>query len=135
MSKLSISGLYRPEFEKDSCGFGLIAQMDGKASHWLVKTAIQSLGRLTHRGAISADGKTGDGCGLLMKMPRDYMRAKADAANIKLDEHFAVGLVFLSKDKKTTQQWRELLTDSSPNKAMYNPTHAPYVCGWHHSHR
>ena len=109
MSKLSIGGLYRPEFEKDSCGFGLIAQMDGQASHWLVKTAIQSLGRLTHRGAVSADGKTGDGCGLLMKMPCEYMRAKADAADIKLAEHFAVGLVFLSKDKKTAQQWREVL--------------------------
>ena len=109
MSKLSISGLYRPEFEKDSCGFGLIAQMDGKASHWLVKTAIQSLGRLTHRGAISADGKTGDGCGLLMKMPRNYMRAKADAADIKLAEHFAVGVVFLSRDKRMAQQWREVL--------------------------
>ena len=109
MSKLSIGGLYRPEFEKDSCGFGLIAQMDGQASHWLVKTAIQSLGRLTHRGAVSADGKTGDGCGLLMKMPCEYMRAKADAADIKLAEHFAVGVVFLSKDKKTAQQWREVL--------------------------
>ena len=44
-------GLYRPEFERDSCGFGLIAQLDGKSSHWLVRTAIESLARLTHRGA------------------------------------------------------------------------------------
>ena len=110
MSKLLTNGLYRPEFEKDSCGFGLITQMDGKASHWLVKTAIQSLGRLTHRGAISADGKTGDGCGLLMKMPLDYMRAKADAADISLAEHFAVGVVFLSQDEKIARQWREVLS-------------------------
>ena len=55
-------GLYRPSFEKDSCGFGLIAQMDGKASHWLVQTAINSLACLTHRGAVAADQKTGDGC-------------------------------------------------------------------------
>ena len=109
MSKLLSKGLYRPEFEKDSCGFGLITQMDGQASHWLVKTAIQSLGRLTHRGAISADGKTGDGCGLLMKMPLDYMRAKADAADIHLAEHFAVGMVFLSKDQKIARQWQEVL--------------------------
>ena len=109
MSKLLTKGLYRPEFEKDSCGFGLITQMDGQASHWLVKTAIQSLGRLTHRGAVSADGKTGDGCGLLMKMPLDYMRAKADAAGINLTEHFAVGVVFLSKDKKIAKQWQEIL--------------------------
>jgi glutamate synthase (NADPH/NADH) large chain len=52
--------LYRPEFERDSCGFGLIAQMDNQASHWLVKTSINSLARLTHRGAVAADGKSGD---------------------------------------------------------------------------
>ena len=53
--------MYRPEFEKDNCGFGLIVQMDNNPSHWLVKTAIGALTRLTHRGAIAADGKTGDG--------------------------------------------------------------------------
>ena len=51
-------GLYREAFERDSCGFGLIANLDDQASHWLVKTAIASLGRLTHRGAVAADGKT-----------------------------------------------------------------------------
>ncbi|MCP4410457.1 MAG: hypothetical protein GY807_22485 [Gammaproteobacteria bacterium] len=71
----STTGLYRHEFEKDGCGFGLIAQMDGVASHWLVRTAIQSLGRLTHRGAITADGKTGDSCGILLKKPEAFLRA------------------------------------------------------------
>ena len=60
------AGMYRPAFEKDNCGFGLIAHMDGRPSHWLVDTAIGSLNRLTHRGAVAADGKSGDGCGLLM---------------------------------------------------------------------
>ena len=71
-------GLYRPEFEKDNCGFGLITQMDNKPSHWLIETAIEALGNLTHRGAIGADGKTGDGCGLLMKKPDGFFR---DIAN------------------------------------------------------
>ncbi|MHB1706910.1 MAG: hypothetical protein ACYCSH_12845, partial [Acidithiobacillus sp.] len=53
--------LYSPEFERDSCGFGLIAQLDNQASHYIVATAISSLARLTHRGAVAADGKTGDG--------------------------------------------------------------------------
>ena len=57
------SSLYQSRFEKDSCGFGLIANLDDRASHWLVETAITALQRLTHRGAIAADGKTGDGCG------------------------------------------------------------------------
>ncbi len=90
-------GLYRPSFEKDSCGFGLIAHMDGEPSHWLVQTAIDALARLTHRGAVAADGKTGDGCGLLMKMPDCFMRAVADEAGIRLAERYATGIVFLSR--------------------------------------
>jgi glutamate synthase (NADPH/NADH) large chain len=62
-------GLCRVAYEKDSCGFGLIASLDDRASHWVLQTAISSLNRLTHRGAIAADGKTGDGCGLLIKQP------------------------------------------------------------------
>ncbi|MCC5796025.1 MAG: glutamate synthase large subunit [Methylophaga sp.] len=91
-------GLYRPEFERDNCGFGLIAQMDGKPSHWLVKTAIEALGNLTHRGAIGADGKTGDGCGLLLKKPDSFFQAVAAELGFTLAERYAVGMVFLSQD-------------------------------------
>jgi glutamate synthase (NADPH/NADH) large chain len=66
------AGLFDPAYERDSCGFGLIANLDDQASHWVVRTAIQSLNRLTHRGAIAADGKTGDGCGLLLKKPTAF---------------------------------------------------------------
>ncbi|HWL62839.1 MAG TPA: glutamate synthase large subunit [Steroidobacteraceae bacterium] len=91
-------GLYREAYEKDSCGFGLIANLDDQASHWLVKTAIASLGRLTHRGAVAADGKTGDGCGLLLKKPEKFLRAVARESGIKLAPLFAAGNVFLSTD-------------------------------------
>ncbi len=97
-SKLKASGLYRPEFEKDSCGFGLIAQMDDEPSHWLVSTSIGALARLTHRGAVAADGKTGDGCGLLMKKPDAFLRAKATGLGIELSDLYAVGMIFLSKE-------------------------------------
>ncbi|HJP26165.1 MAG TPA: hypothetical protein QF550_02470, partial [Arenicellales bacterium] len=70
-------GLYRPEFEKDNCGFGLIANMDGEPSHWVVKTAVESLVNLTHRGAVAADRKSGDGCGLLLNKPDKFLRAAA----------------------------------------------------------
>ena len=53
--------LYDPAFDRDSCGFGLIANIDDEQSHWVVETAIAALTRLTHRGAVAADGKTGDG--------------------------------------------------------------------------
>ncbi|KKM66446.1 hypothetical protein LCGC14_1481060, partial [marine sediment metagenome] len=99
-------GLYRPQFEKDNCGFGLIAQMDDKASHWLIETAVEALGNLTHRGAIGADGKTGDGCGLLLKKPDGFFKAIAAEHGYQLSSHYAVGMVFLSTDEakaKTAQ--------------------------------
>ena len=73
-------GLYKDAYERDSCGFGLIASLDDEPSHWLVQTAMASLNRLTHRGAIAADGKTGDGCGLLLKKPEKFLRAVAAEA-------------------------------------------------------
>ncbi len=103
-------GLYRQSYEKDSCGFGLIANLDDVASHWLLQTAISSLSRLTHRGAIAADGKTGDGCGLLLKMPVPFLRAAASEAGMRLAPLFGVGLVFLSKDPAAAAHARELLT-------------------------
>ncbi|MDS4040659.1 MAG: glutamate synthase large subunit [Candidatus Competibacter sp.] len=92
------AGLYRPEFERDSCGFGLIAQMDNRPSHWLVQTSINALARLTHRGAVAADGKSGDGCGLLMRKPEVFLRQVAAEAGINLGEHYGVGMVFLNRD-------------------------------------
>ena len=71
--------LYSPDFEQDSCGFGLIAHMDDKPSHWLVQTAISSLAQLTHRGAVAADGKSGDGCGLLFRKPDGFLREAVKA--------------------------------------------------------
>jgi glutamate synthase (NADPH/NADH) large chain len=91
-------GLYKDAYERDSCGFGLIANLDDQPSHWLVRTAITSLNRLTHRGAIATDGKTGDGCGLLLKRPEGFLRALAAEAGIELADKFASGLIFLNPD-------------------------------------
>ncbi|ALP54186.1 glutamate synthase [Candidatus Tenderia electrophaga] len=91
-------GLYRPEFEKDNCGFGLIAHMDGVPSHWLVQTAVNSLACLTHRGAVAADGKSGDGCGLLLRKPDGFLRAAAAELDITLAPLYAVGMIFLSQE-------------------------------------
>ncbi|MEM7294849.1 MAG: hypothetical protein AAF420_15825, partial [Pseudomonadota bacterium] len=74
LERAAASGLYRPDFEHDNCGFGLIANIEGNPSHELVDTAIKSLARLTHRGAVAADGKTGDGCGLLLRKPTVFLR-------------------------------------------------------------
>jgi glutamate synthase (NADPH/NADH) large chain len=103
-------GLTKRSYERDSCGFGLIASLDDKASHWVVATAISSLNRLTHRGAIANDGKTGDGCGLLIKQPTAFLRAAAGAAGIKLTQKFAAGLVFLNRDAAKADRARKVLT-------------------------
>src|SRR6266403_5311441 len=100
------SGLYKDAYERDSCGFGLIASLDDAPSHWLVRTAMTSLNRLTHRGAIAADGKTGDGCGLLLKKPEAFLRAVAAAAGVELGPRFASGLVFLHRDSALAQSAR-----------------------------
>jgi len=76
--------LYEPAFEHDSCGFGLIANFDDIPSHWLVSTAIAALARMTHRGAVAADGKTGDGCGLLIKTPRTFLQAVGEELGFRL---------------------------------------------------
>jgi glutamate synthase (NADPH/NADH) large chain len=90
-------GLHRDEFERDSCGFGLIASLDDQPSHQIVATAIVAISRLTHRGAVAADGKTGDGCGLLLKKPSSFLRAIAGEAGISLADRFAAGIAFLSR--------------------------------------
>src|SRR5580704_3878108 len=99
-------GLFRDSYERDSCGFGLIASLDDEPSHWLVKTAIASLNRLTHRGAIATDGKTGDGCGVMLKKPEKFLRALARDAKIKLSQNFASGLVFLNQDQALAEAAR-----------------------------
>ncbi|AUB77740.1 glutamate synthase large subunit [Spiribacter roseus] len=111
MEQLPFNGptLYQPEFERDNCGFGLIAHMDGQPSHWLLETAISALARLTHRGAVAADGKSGDGCGLLIKPPVAFMRQAGAAAGIDLAERFATGCVFLSRDAEAGRHARSVL--------------------------
>ncbi|OIO77317.1 MAG: glutamate synthase large subunit [Hydrogenophilaceae bacterium CG1_02_62_390] len=101
--------LYSPDFEQDSCGFGLIAQLDDQPSHKLVQTAIASLACMTHRGAVAADGKSGDGCGLLFKKPDGFLRTVAAEADITLSERYAAGLVFLNRDAGLAQRARDLL--------------------------
>jgi glutamate synthase (NADPH/NADH) large chain len=92
------AGLYDPAFEHDSCGFGLIANLDDIPSHFVVETAIAALARLTHRGAVAPDGKTGDGCGLLIKFPFRFLREVGEELGFTLAERFATGTVFLSHD-------------------------------------
>ncbi|MEO1203325.1 MAG: glutamate synthase large subunit, partial [Pseudomonadota bacterium] len=109
MTDRSVNGLYDPEFDRDSCGFGLIANLDDLPSHSVVQTAIESLTRLTHRGAVAADGKTGDGCGLLIRAPVEFLRERAKDAGIELVERFAAGTIFLPQDEAEAADAREVI--------------------------
>ena len=77
-------GLYDPSYEHDSCGFGLIAQVDARASSRVVAMAFEALERLAHRGGVGADGVSGDGCGLLFHRPTAWLRALAAGSGISL---------------------------------------------------
>lgn len=101
------TGLYHPEEFKDNCGFGLIAHMTGEPSHHLLQTAMQALTCMTHRGGINADGKTGDGCGLLMQKPDQFLRAVAqEHFAAELPKQYAVGMVFFNQDPVKAQAAR-----------------------------
>ena len=105
------TGLFRPEEFRDNCGFGLIAQMKGQPSHDLLLTAIESLTCMTHRGGIAADGKTGDGCGLLLQKPDSFLREIAkEKFNAELGEHYGIGMIFLSQDDKKAETARKELS-------------------------
>lgn len=115
--------LYNPNDSKDNCGFGLIAHIEGEASHKLVSTAIQGLDRMQHRGGIAADGKTGDGCGLLLQLPEEFFRNVASQLEWKLAKKFGVGMIFLNQDEEKAQISRDILTEELTKETLS-------VVGW-----
>ena len=94
-------GLYDPRWEADSCGTGFVADVAGRRSHRVLARALEALGNLAHRGAVSADGLTGDGAGVLTQIPHRLFRrelAAAGAAALDRDDDLAVGVFFLPGD-------------------------------------
>ena len=125
MTERIAKGLYDPAFERDSCGFGLIANLDDLPSHWVVKTAIAALTRLTHRGAVAADGRTGDGCGLLIKFPTDFFRADRPRSRaFELAERFAAGTVFLIQDEAAAARARGAIDKAVAREGSKSPAGA-----------
>ncbi len=115
--------LYQPDEFKDNCGFGLIAHTHGEASHDLVQTAIHSLSCMTHRGGVAADGKTGDGCGLLIATPKVFFKKIASDNGFTLNEIFAVGTVFVNLDKALAQHSQDTLSQAIEAQGLL-------VAGW-----
>ena len=120
MTAPSPPGLYAPDFERDSCGFGLIAQIDNRPSRALVESALSALSRLAHRGAVGGDGRSGDGCGLLIRRPEVFLRVVAAEAGIALGTEFAAGMVFLPLDAAQATLARTALTEALTGQGKYD---------------
>ena len=115
--------------DHDACGVGFIAQLGGPPSHGVVERGLEALARLAHRGGVDADGRSGDGAGLLVALPKAFFRRVARADGIQLPEEFGVGMVFLQRGRENdalaairsaVEQfdlaflgWRSVPTDSS----------------------
>ncbi len=93
-------GLYRPEFEHSACGVGVVANVRGVKSNEVVRNGLEVLTNLAHRGAAGSDPETGDGAGMLLQMPHDFLRRETAKLGIDLPGPgaYATGVVFLPQD-------------------------------------
>ena len=99
MHSISHDGMYQPFYEHDACGIGFVVNLKGTASHAIVRQGIQVLENLVHRGACGCDPETGDGAGMLVRLPHRFFQE--ESARLKFDlpaaGAYAVGMVFLPK--------------------------------------
>src|SRR6266496_4343940 len=94
-------GLYRPQNEHDACGVGFVANIKGRKSHEIVEQGLQILRNLDHRGACGCEVNTGDGAGILLQLPHEFLAAAAGEANFTLPEpgDYGVGMIYLPPDE------------------------------------
>jgi glutamate synthase (NADPH/NADH) large chain len=92
-------GLYDPAYEHDACGVGFIADMKNRRSHAIVEKGLEILLNLDHRGAVGADPKAGDGCGMLVQIPHRFFAEEAARLGFALPDpgHYAIGFLFLPR--------------------------------------
>src|SRR5437879_2508982 len=95
-------GLYDPQFEHDACGVGFVVNIKGRKSHAIIRQAIQILLNLDHRGACGCEANTGDGAGILIQTPHDFLKIVAREARVTLPKpgEYGVGMIFLPQSKK-----------------------------------
>ena len=96
--KVQEQGLYLPEFEHDNCGAGFICNLNGIKSNDIIHKALDILIKLEHRGAVSSDGRTGDGAGILFDIPHDFFKKVCDF-ELPEPREYGVGMVFLPKSE------------------------------------
>lgn len=116
---------YDPTHEKSSCGVGLVASIDGKPRRDVVEKSIQALKNIWHRGAVDADGKTGDGAGIRLDIPQDFFRAQIEETGHKPSTaKIAVGMIFLPRIDMTAQEAARTIVESELIREGF------YIYGW-----
>ena len=104
--------IYNDSMEHDSCGVGLVASTEGKKNRKVVEYGIQALKAVWHRGAVDADGKSGDGAGIQIEIAPDFFKEKISTTGHTLDENkrICVGMVFLPRtDYSEQEKCREII--------------------------
>ncbi len=116
---------YDPADEHDACGVGLVASIDGKPRREIVELAIKSLKNVWHRGAVDADGKTGDGAGIMLDIPQEFFRRQVARTGHKAKKAIvAVGMIFLPRTDFSAQDQARTIVESELLKA------GCYIYGW-----
>jgi|TARA_E500000331_G_scaffold315220_1_gene325067 glutamate synthase (NADPH/NADH) large chain len=117
--------IYSREMEHDSCGVGLIASTEGKKSRKVVEYGINALKAVWHRGAVDADGKTGDGAGVHLEIPSDFFAEKIEITGHKNDgSEICVGMIFLPKNNYAAQENSRTIVESELTKSNFS------IYGW-----
>lgn len=96
------------QIEHDACGIGTVVQIDGKQSYDVLDKALHIVEKLEHRAGKDASGKVGDGVGILLQISDDFFRKTLKKDNIKLPEHFGVGMFFLPRNKLLLNQYKKM---------------------------
>jgi glutamate synthase domain-containing protein 1 len=106
-------GLYDPQFEHESCGVGFVVNVKGRKSHAIVQQALQVLLNLNHRGACGCEANTGDGAGILIQPPHEFLKLAAREARFVLPAagEYGVGMVFLPHDAAQRAECEKLFAD------------------------
>ena len=113
MSKKT-QGLYRAEFEHDSCGIGFVANLKGKKSHDIIENALTMLSCMEHRGGTGFDVKSGDGAGILIQIPHDFLQQETAKLGFNLPDagQYGVGMIFFPRDVDQSEACREILNQN-----------------------
>ena len=110
-------GLYHPDYEHDACGVGLLVDIHGNKSHDIVEKGLQVLENMLHRGAESADNKTGDGAGIMLQIPHEFILLQGIAVPEK--GRYGTGLLFLPKDKEQAKLCMEVVGRVLGQEGLY----------------